>query len=88
MWTPLTYSQVLSIIHNPRYAGAYYYGRQRSRKQPDGSTFYYSVPREEWLACIPNAHPGYISWQQYQDHLQTLHACGRAHGPDRRRHAD
>jgi hypothetical protein len=26
----------------------------------------------DWLACIPNAHPGYISWEQYQQNLKLL----------------
>lgn len=35
---------------------------------------------------IPDAHPGYITWQEYNDNLKTLHACAKAHGTDRRDH--
>ncbi|WP_203416342.1 recombinase zinc beta ribbon domain-containing protein, partial [Paracoccus sp. MKU1] len=31
----------------------------------------------DWLACIPNAHPGYISWDQHQENLQVLKANGQ-----------
>lgn len=26
----------------------------------------------DWLACIPDAHPGYISWKTHQDNLGIL----------------
>jgi hypothetical protein len=29
------------------------------------------------LACIPNAHPGYISWDQHQQNLKLLASNGR-----------
>jgi hypothetical protein len=28
--------------------------------------------RDDWLACIPNAHPGYISWERFQENLKIL----------------
>jgi len=34
---------------------------------------------------LPDAHPGYITWPQYQDNLRTLRACAQAHGHDRRK---
>ncbi len=33
----------------------------------------------DWLACIPNAHPGYISWEQYQQNLKLLASNGRGY---------
>jgi len=71
-WQRLTSSRALLILKNPRYAGAYYYGQQRSRKNIDGSTTYFTVPREEWLVLLKDAHPGYITWQQYEDNLQRI----------------
>ena len=53
-------------MHNPRYAGAFAFGRFRSRKLPDGRTKREHVQQEDWLAFIPDAHPGYISWEQYE----------------------
>ena len=71
-WQRLTSGRALSISKNPRYAGAYYYGRQRSRKNVDGSTTYYKVPRNEWIVLIKDAHPGYISWDQYEENLRRI----------------
>ena len=71
-WQRLTSSRALVILKNPRYAGAYYYGRQRSRKNVDGSTTYFKVPRDEWRVLIKDAHPGYISWDQYEENLRRI----------------
>jgi len=71
-WQRLTSSRALVILRNPRYAGAYYYGRQRSRKNVDGSTTYFQVPRDEWLVLIKGAHPGYITWEQYEENLRRI----------------
>ena len=71
-WQRLTSGRALSILKNPRFAGAYYYGRQRSRKNVDGSTTYFQVPRDQWLVLIKDAHPGFITWQQYEENLQRM----------------
>jgi len=71
-WQRLTSGRALVILNNPRYAGAYYYGRQRSRKNVDGSTTYFQVPRDQWLVLIKDAHPGFITWQQYEENLQRM----------------
>jgi DNA invertase Pin-like site-specific DNA recombinase len=71
-WQRLTSGRALSILNNPRFAGAYYYGRQRSRVNVDGSTTYFQVPRDQWLVLIKDAHPGYITWQQYEENLQRM----------------
>lgn len=33
----------------------------------------------DWLACIPNAHPGYITWEQFQQNLKILETNGRGY---------
>jgi DNA invertase Pin-like site-specific DNA recombinase len=71
-WQRLTSGRALSILKNPRYTGAYYYGRQRSRKNVDGSTTYFQVPTDEWLVLIKDVHPGYITWEQYEENLRRL----------------
>jgi DNA invertase Pin-like site-specific DNA recombinase len=71
-WQRLTSGRARVILKNPRYAGAYYYGRQRSRKNVDGSTTYLQVPRDEWLVLIKDVHPGYITWEQYEENLRRI----------------
>ena len=71
-WQRLTSARALVILKNPRYAGAYYYGRQRSRKNVDGSTTYFQVPRDQWLVLLKDIHPGYITWEQYEENLRRI----------------
>jgi DNA invertase Pin-like site-specific DNA recombinase len=82
-WTELVHSRVLETLHNPRYAGAFAYGRTRTRKRVDGKASCTHVPREQWL-LIPSAHPGYISWEEYNDNLRRLRENAQSHGEDRR----
>jgi DNA invertase Pin-like site-specific DNA recombinase len=81
-WAPLTHWRVLRTLHNPRYAGAFAYGQRRTRKTPGGKTTTRSVPREQWT-LIKDAHPGYITFDQYERNLKTLAANATAHGTDR-----
>jgi DNA invertase Pin-like site-specific DNA recombinase len=83
LWDQLTYGQAQSILQNPRYAGAYYYGRQRSRKHIDGSTSLHRVPREEWLVLIQDSHTGYITWDEYEENMKRIKENATAYGRDR-----
>lgn len=83
-WLPLRHHRVLQVLHNPRYAGAFAYGRRRQRRGPDGRVRHALQPREAWTALIPDAHAGYIPWADYEDNLRHLAECAQAHGSDRR----
>jgi len=72
------------VLHNPRYAGAFVFGRRKQRKTPDGSTRYQLQPRDQWLALIPDAHAGYLSWAQYETNQARLAEQAAARGADRR----
>ena len=83
---PLAHHDVLRILHNPRYTGAFVYGRTRSAKIPVGGPHRYRrVPRQQWKVFLPNSFPGYISWEQYEANQETLRANARSYGYDRRR---
>jgi DNA invertase Pin-like site-specific DNA recombinase len=75
--------QVLKVIHNPRYAGAFCYGRRQARPR-DGKISYLMVPRDEWIALIPESHPGYIDWEQFEANQALLAQNAQAHGSERR----
>jgi excisionase family DNA binding protein len=68
-WGVLTHPRVLGVLSNPCYAGAYVFGRYRSRRlvRPDGTitTKVAELPRSEWPVVIHDHHPGYISWERY-----------------------
>ena len=71
-WQPLTYRYILRMLHNPRYAGAYAYGRRRRQRRPDGSIRSEVVPIREWTVLLHDAHPGYITWERFEAHRQQL----------------
>jgi DNA invertase Pin-like site-specific DNA recombinase len=74
VWLPLTYSRALDILHNPRFAGAYVFGRTRQRKRPDGSRSTNELPQEQWTVLIHDAHAGYISWSEYEENQCRMRA--------------
>ena len=80
VFRPLTASTAVRVLNNPRYAGAYAYGRRQFRRTIDGKKTVRARVNDDWLACIPDAHPGYISWEQHQENLKVLKANG--HGYD------
>jgi len=82
-WMPLQHWRVLRTLHNPRYAGAFAYGRRRERLAANGKKSYQLVPREQWIALIRDAHPGYIGWDQYETNQKLLLGNAAAHGADR-----
>ena len=80
IFRPLTASAAIRTLTNPRYAGAYAYGRRSYARTIDGKKKVRKRASEDWLACIPNAHVGYITWDRYQENLQVLESNG--HGYD------
>jgi DNA invertase Pin-like site-specific DNA recombinase len=84
LWGELEHSQVLRVLHNPRYAGAFIYGRTRTRKKPDGNECWSKLPREQWV-LVPGMHGGYIGWEEYQANQRRLQENAQAQGADRRR---
>ena len=85
MWLPLRHHRVLQVLHNPRYAGAFVYGRRRERPGPDGRSRTTVQPRESWTVLIPDAHPGYINWERYEQNLKQLAECAQTRGEERRK---
>ena len=83
LWAEMEHSQVLRVLHNPRYAGAFIYGRTRTRKKPDGKESWSKLPREQWL-LVPGMHAGYIAWEEYEANQRRLQENAQAHGADRR----
>jgi DNA invertase Pin-like site-specific DNA recombinase len=80
VWTPLRHARVLSMLHNPFYAGAYVYGRTKSRTRllpgeaPRIKARSRRVPRVDWPIVLRDHHVGYLSWEQFMSNVQQLDA--------------
>jgi hypothetical protein len=61
IFRPLTAWSALRTLNNPRYAGVYAYGRRRYRRTAAGKKIEPTRQSSDWIACIPNAHAGYIT---------------------------
>jgi DNA invertase Pin-like site-specific DNA recombinase len=84
IWEPLHHQRVLQVLHNPRYAGAFVWGRRKERRLPNGHTAVKFVAPDEWISLVPDAHAGYITWTQYQANQRRLLENAKAQGDDRR----
>ena len=86
IFVPLAHHRILHLLHNPRYAGAFVFGRTRQRKIVVGGQHRYRrLPREEWKVFLPNVHPGYITWEEFETNQATLQTNAAGYGYDRRR---
>ncbi len=90
VWRPLHHGRLLALLHNPAYAGAYVYGRTKTRRHAlPGEALRIKgvqrqVARDAWAVVLPDRYPGYITWARYQRHLQRLDD-NRTNRPDERR---
>jgi DNA invertase Pin-like site-specific DNA recombinase len=75
-WKSPAYHSVMQILHNPLYAGAYAFGRSAQRTHiVDGrarKVSGFAKPRDEWNVLLRDNHPGYISWQEFEDNQKLL----------------
>ena len=74
-WQPARYHSVLSVLKNPAYAGAYVYGRSKTKVRLDAGQKQVRRQvlrrREDWAVLILDHHEGYIDWNVYQSN-QTM----------------
>ncbi|MGF6178978.1 recombinase family protein [Ensifer sp. 4252] len=67
IWRRPNYATIHRMIANPIYGGAYAYGKSRSVPRYDGRSGIRRKTRDEWLALIPDAHEGYVSWERAEE---------------------
>ena len=77
------HGRILQILHNPRYAGAFVYGRTRTGRKPDGKYTVVKLPREKWQYLIRDMHSGYISWDRFEANQKRLSENTLAFGNER-----
>jgi len=80
VWKLPSVSFVNNVLHNPLYAGAYVYGRRPREvvvKQGRAIRRQRSTQAaEDASVFIPDHHPGYISWAQYQRNQDIMRNNG------------
>jgi DNA invertase Pin-like site-specific DNA recombinase len=78
IWSRLTHERVLNILHSPLYAGAYVYGRTKSRsrtlpgEEPRVKGRTRRVKQEDWPIVLLDAHPSYITWEHFLHNQRQL----------------
>jgi len=68
-WKRPVYRSMHRMLTSPIYGGAYTYGKTEQLVHYDGGKPRYLCrrkPREQWLALIPGAHEGYVSWEEFE----------------------
>ncbi len=85
IWGRLLYGRAIQILHNPRYAGIFSYGKVKTKRTPDGKMKYINMPQEKWHAFICDAHPAYISYEEWEENQKILAQNAQAYGVYKRK---
>lgn len=83
-WARASYGAVHDFLTNPAYAGAFVFGRTRQEKRLDSQrrirVKVVELPVEQWSVCLPDHHPGYVTWDEYLATRAKLTANVRPRG--------
>jgi excisionase family DNA binding protein len=85
-WRPIRYRNIITVLKNPFYAGAYVYGKSEKRTTiVDGrarTSYGHGRPREQWEVLLKDHHEGYIDWADYERNQAQLaaNAYGKVDG--------
>jgi DNA invertase Pin-like site-specific DNA recombinase len=74
-WRRPSYGMLYRFLSSPVYGGAYAYGRSERTVHYDHGqprTISRRKPRAQWLVLIPNAHDGYVSWEEFERIQQAM----------------
>src|SRR5215469_3552210 len=75
-WTPIRYCNVIAVLKNLFYAGAYAYGKGEKRTEiVDGrarTSYRHRKPLEEWEVLLKDHHEGYIDWAEFERNQKQL----------------
>jgi DNA invertase Pin-like site-specific DNA recombinase len=81
-WAEASYPAVHDMLTNPAYAGAFVFGRTRTEKHVGAGGKVACrerlLPPDQWEVLIPGHHPGYLSWDAWQDNQARLRANYKA----------
>jgi DNA invertase Pin-like site-specific DNA recombinase len=84
-WRRPNYATIHRMIDNPIYGGAYAYGKTAVAAAYDATGVSVKIRRKarsDWLALMPNAHEGYVSWEK----AETIRKMVSSNVPTSRHH--
>src|SRR6476661_3571253 len=84
-WRRPSYATIHRMIENPIYGGAYAYGKSAAAAGYDAAGICVKIRRKarsDWLALMPNAHEGYVSWEK----AETIRKMVSSNVPTSRHH--
>ena len=83
-WAKPSYGAVHDFLTNPAYAGAFVFGRTSQQKALDEHGLVrrriVELPIEQWSVCLPEHHPGYVTWDEYLATRERLRGNVRPRG--------
>ena len=84
-WRRPNYATIHRMIENPVYGGAYAYGKTATASGYGAAGVSIKLRRKartDWLALMPNAHEGYVSWER----AEAIRAMVSSNVPTSRHH--
>lgn len=68
VWRTPTDGMIGAILKNPAYAGAFVYGRTRSRRATyaSGKLITARCPMAEWKVVVKDRYPAYVGWADFE----------------------
>lgn len=75
-WRAPVYRNIIAVLRNPFYAGAYAYGKSTHRTTlVDGrlaKTYGHDQPMAAWRVLLRDHHAGYITWTEFERNQERL----------------
>src|SRR5262249_17507120 len=75
-WTPIRYRNVITVLKNSFYAGAYAYGKSEKRTEivdrRAPKSYGHGKPLAEWEVLLKDHHEGYIDWAEFERNQKQL----------------
>jgi DNA invertase Pin-like site-specific DNA recombinase len=76
LWLAPVYRNIIAVLQNPFYAGAYAYGKSTHRTTlVDGrlaKTYGHDRPMAAWRVLLRDHHAGYITWTEFERNQERL----------------
>lgn len=75
-WRAPSYRNIISVLQNPFYAGAYAYGKSTHKTTMVGGrlskSYGHERPMAQWTVLLREHHAGYVTWDDYERNQERL----------------